>query len=151
MLARSSPPSPGSLTPLHQVAPPTSVLPHLGTTLLACRKKSGGHHPIAVGEVLRRLTSKYLSYSSRSTVTSTLIPLQLWVGVKGGCEAIIHATSHLLSSTSNKPWGLFLDFSNAFNCISREAMFREFRNRIPNLFAWMESCYSCQPMLNLEE
>ncbi len=30
-------------------------------------------------------------------------------------------------------------------------MFREFRNRIPNLSAWMESCYSCQPLLNLDE
>ncbi len=131
---------------------PTSVLPHLcGATLLACRKKSGGHRPIAIREVLRRLTSKCLSYSSRSTVTSTLTPLQLGVGVKGGCEAIIHATSHLLSSTSNKSWGLFLDFSNAFNCINQEAMFREFRNCIPNLSAWMESCYSCQPLLNLDE
>ncbi len=83
---------------------PISILSHLcGATLLACRKKSGGHRPIAVGEVLRRLTSKCLSYSSRSTVTSTLTPLQLGVGVKGGCEAIIHATSHLLSSTSSLP------------------------------------------------
>ncbi len=130
---------------------PPSVLPHLcGATLLASPKKSGGHRPIAVGEVMRRLTSKCLASTSRSSAISSLTPLQLGVGVKGGCEAIIHSTSHLLSS-SNDPdqcWCLFLDFSNAFNCISRESMFAEIRQRIPHLAAWMESCYSCQPLLH---
>ena len=43
------------------LAPPP-VVPHLcGATLLAIKKKGGGHCPIAVGEVLRRLTSKCLS------------------------------------------------------------------------------------------
>ena len=43
------------------LAPPP-VVPHLcGATLLAIKKKGGGHRPIAVGEVLRRLTSKSLS------------------------------------------------------------------------------------------
>ena len=133
---------------------PPSVLPHLcGATLLASRKKSGGHRPIAVGEVLRRLTSKCLASASRHSAISTLTPLQLGVGVRGGCEAIIHATSHLVSSpsSSNQRWCLFLDFSNAFNCISRESMFVEIRRRIPSLAAWMESCYSCQPFLHLGE
>ncbi len=104
---------------------------------------------------LRRLTSKCLSYSSSSTVTSTLTPPPAWVRVKGGCEAIIHATSHLLFSTSNKPWGIFLDFSNAFNCLQLHqpgGHVQGISNRIPNLSAWMESCYSCrQPLLNLDE
>ena len=34
---------------------PSVITPHLcGATLLASKKKNGGHHPIAVGEVLRR-------------------------------------------------------------------------------------------------
>ena len=96
---------------------PPSVLPHLcGATLLASPKKSGGHRPIAVGEVLRRLTSKCLASTSRRSAISSLTPLQLGVGVKGGCEAIIHTTSHLLSSSDDPDqcWCLFLDFSNAF-------------------------------------
>ena len=81
---------------------------------------------------------------------TTLTPLQLGVGVKGGCEVVIHATNHLLSSSSsNQSWCLFVDFTNAFNCISREAMFVEIRRHIPPLAAWMESCYSCQPLLHL--
>ncbi len=127
---------------------PPSVLPHLcGATLLASPKKSGGHRPIAVGEVLRRLTSKCLASTSLRSAISSLTPLQLGVGVKGVCEAIIHTTSHLLFSSDDPDqcWCLFLDFSNAFNCISRKSMFAEIRQRIPHLAAWMESCYSRQP------
>ena len=40
-------------------------------------------------------------------------------------------------------------FSNAFNSIDREIMFREIRNRIPTIAAWMESCYSGQPLFLL--
>ncbi len=77
---------------------PPSVLPHLcGATLLGSPKKSGGHRPIAVGEVLRQLTSKCLASTSRRSAISSLTPLQLGVGVKGGCEAIIHTTSHICS------------------------------------------------------
>ena len=72
-----------------------------GATLLTSRKKGGGHHPIAVGEVLCRLTSKCLSTTARRAALDSLVPSQLGVGVEGGCEAIIHATSHLLTSSSN--------------------------------------------------
>lgn len=76
---------------------PSSIVPHLcGASLLAGRKKCGGFRPIAVGEVLRRLASKCLSMSSKYAALARLPPHQLGVGVKGGCEAIIHATSHLM-------------------------------------------------------
>ncbi len=85
---------------------PPSVLPHLcGATLLASPKKSGGHRPIAVGEILRRHTSKCLASTSRRSAISSLTPLQLGVGVKGGYEAIIHTTSHLLSSSDDPDQG----------------------------------------------
>ncbi len=102
-----------------------------------------------MGEVLRRLVSKCLAAHTRQTAVSILSPLQLGVGViKGGCEAIVHAVDQVLSpSTVNDRWTLLLDFSNAFNSISREAMFREFRRRLPGLSAWMEACYSHQPLL----
>ena len=52
---------------------PQEVSPHLcGATLLACKKKGGGHHPIAVGEVLRQLVSKCLSRSVQADALSIL-------------------------------------------------------------------------------
>ena len=130
---------------------PSSITPHLcGATLLASRKKNGGHRPIAVGEVLRRLVSKCLATHTRHLALTIQSPLQLGVGVKGGCEAIVHAVTQLLSPTlDNNHWTLLLDFSNAFNSINREAMFIEFRRKLPGISAWMESCYSQQPRLLL--
>ena len=71
-----------------------------------------------------------------------------WVKVE--CEAIVHATNHLMSSLSDKDcWSLQLDFTNAFNSISHQAMFVEFHHQLPGLSAWMEFCHSGQPYLLL--
>lgn len=130
---------------------PPEVIPHLcGANLLACPKKGGGHRPIAVGEVLRRLTSKCLSRSVQADALHILAPLQVGVGVKGGCEAIVHAVTHTREDPdlpNDSRWTLLMDFSNAFNSIHRGYMFDEVRARLPTLAAWVESCYSAQPHL----
>ena len=59
---------------------------------------ASGRTPQSVLEVLRRLVSKCLAQAVRSSALSVLAPLQLGVNVKGGCEAIIHAVSHLMNS-----------------------------------------------------
>ena len=83
---------------------PPEVVPHLcGATLLATKKKSGGFRPIAVGEVLRRLTSKCVSKAIRSEAFEALTPLQLGVGVSVGCESIVHAVNCVLEDSSIKP------------------------------------------------
>ena len=102
---------------------PEDVASHLcGATLLAVKKKKGGLRPIAVGEVLRRLTSKCLSRSVLSDAIDILAPLQVGVGVKAGCEAIIHSVAHILEKQDQPSlfrWVLLVDFSNAFNCVNR--------------------------------
>ena len=130
---------------------PTAITPHLcGASLLASRKRKGGHRPIAVGEVLRRLVSKCLASLVRSAATSLLTPLQLGVNIRGGCEAIVHGTSQLMALLpESQRWTLLVDFANAFNNIDREAMFVAFRHRLPGLSAWMELCYSCHPILRM--
>ena len=134
---------------------PPEVIPHLcGATLLACLKKGGGNRPIAVGEVLRRLTSKCLSCSVQGDAFRVLTPLQLGVGVKVGCEAIVHSVSRTLEDKNLSPdscWCLLLDFSNAFNSISRTCMFEEVRTHVPGLAAWVESCYGAEPLLHFGE
>ena len=131
---------------------PAEVVPYLcGTTLLACQKKGGGLRPIAVGEVLCRLSSKCLSRAVQSDAFRSLTPLQVGVGVKAGCEAIVHSVIRTLEDPNIQPeerWTLLLDFSNAFSSISRGRMFKEVRARIPSIAAWMESCYGAQPILH---
>ena len=130
---------------------PLTIVPHLcGAILLPCCKKSGGHRPIAIGETLRRLVSKCLAIYSKRAAVSRLYPLQLGVGIPGGCEAILHSVNYQMATLpGNKRWTLELDFSNAFNQVNREAMFVEFREHLPGLSAWMESCYTSQPFLLL--
>ena len=134
---------------------PAEVVPYLcGATILACQKKGGGLRPIAVGEVLRRLSSKCLSQAVQSDAFRSLTPLQVGVSVKAGCEAIVHSVTRTLEDPNIQPqerWTLLLDFSNAFNSISRGRMFEEVRARIPSIAAWMESCYGAQPILHLGE
>ena len=98
---------------------PAFISPHLcGPTLLAINKKNGGLQLIAAGEVLCHLVSKCLAIPTRPAALSLLSQLELGVRAKGGCKVIIHASSHLMSTTStHHPWSLLLDFSNAFNNI----------------------------------
>ena len=130
---------------------PSAVTPFLcGATLLACHKKDGGLRPIAVGEVIRRLTSKCLSFAVRGASARLLAPTQVGVGVRGGSEAVVHALGRTLNNPSLAPsqrWTLFVDFSNAFNEVDREEMFIQSRAVMPGISAWLESCYSSPPFL----
>ena len=134
---------------------PRSIIPFLcGASLLVCQKKDGGLRPIAVGEVLRRLTSKCVVRAVQSEAVTILSPLQVGVGVSAGCEAIVHSLASILNDGSILPESrctLLVDFSNAFNSIDRGLMFEEARARIPSMSSWLECCYSSQPLLLLGE
>ena len=134
---------------------PSEVIPHLcGAALFASKKKGGGLRPIAVGEVLRRLTSKCIAKAVKGEAFKVLTPLQVGVGVSVGCEAIVHAVNRVQEDPNTSPerkWTLLLDFSNAFNSIDRGKMFEEVRARIPSMAAWLECCYGAQPLLHLGE
>ena len=68
---------------------PADIVPHLcGASLLPCKKKAGGLRSIAVGEVLRRLTSKCAARSVQCIALEILAPLQLGVGVKPGVKPL---------------------------------------------------------------
>ena len=56
--------------------------------------------PIAVGEVLRRLTSKCISWAIRGEAFGALTPLQVGVGVPVGCEAIVHAVNSVQENSN---------------------------------------------------
>ncbi len=117
---------------------PQEAIPHLcGTTLLATKNKGSGFQPIAVGEVLRCLASKRLSYAVREEALATLTTLHV---VELGCEAIVHSNSRVLLVDpfilSRDRWTLL---SNAFNSIDRGCMFEEIRAPVPSLAPWMES------------
>jgi hypothetical protein len=127
---------------------PLLVQPYIcGATLHAGLKPKGGYCPIAIGEVLSRLTSKCFSFALASESASFLSPLQLGVKVRNGCEAVIHSFSTIMHSTSvplEDRCILQIDLQNAFNVIDRSLFLEQTCEHFPSLSAWAEYSY-CSP------
>ncbi|XP_026438961.1 uncharacterized protein LOC113337505 [Papaver somniferum] len=76
-------------------------------------------------------------------MTSYLGDSQFGVGVSAGGESILHAVNSLLElkGHSDKMLMLLIDFSNAFNMVSRSQLIKEVRLRCPGISRWVEFCY----------
>ena len=121
--------------------------------LTALRKKDGGIRPIAVGNTLRRLVSKVASRPVIQALASQLAPIQLGVGVQGGCEAAAHAIRSVTQRVSSpRPTGdgrilVKLDMKNAFNSIRRDHLLDVCHTRIPSLYPLAHLAYSTPSLL----
>ena len=103
-----------------------------------------------MGETLRRLAAKCMVVSSSFKAANLLAPLQLGVGVRGGCEAIVHGVRAVLESDEveiDEKWLLQLDLVNAFNLADRNSVFKEVREHFPELARWVESSYGFEAYL----
>ena len=79
---------------------PEAVRPHVrGASIMALRKPNGSLRPIAVGETIRRLTSKIAEDFISERARVVLEPLQLGVKTPNGCEAIIHTAGNGSTAT----------------------------------------------------
>ena len=130
---------------------PSSIAAHFyGAVLFAATKKNGGFRPVAVGETLRRLASKVAAAEVSSDAADLLRPTQLAVGIRNGCESIVHALASLVAN-KDIPWEekciLQVDLQNAFNLVNREAIFHQVRRHFPGLSAYVESSYGPQAFL----
>ena len=120
---------------------PEEVAPYLcGARLHAAAKKDGGIRPIAVGNILRRLTAKCIAKKVQEKAAGLLAPHQLGVGVRGGCEAILHTVRGVLEADPSLLC-LQADFQNAFNLVSREVGLEEVARLFPEMLAWAKTCY----------
>ena len=120
---------------------PASVSPFLcGARLHAANKKDGGLRPIAVGNLLRRLTSKALVRAIEGKVNNLLAPHQLGVGTRGGCEIIVHSVKEALKRDPSR-WVLQIDLQNAFNSLDRSKMLAEVAQHLPECLPWAVTCY----------
>jgi len=127
----------------------TSIL--LGGRLVALNKKSGGIHLIAVGFTLRRLASKCANSYAVSKLTPYFAPHQMGAGVKGGCEAAVHATLRFLGSLQPGSVIAKLDFSNAFNCLHRDSMLEAVSQQISEIYNYCHSAYTHHSVLWFDE
>ena len=120
-----------------------------GATIIPLAKKDNGIRPIAIGETFRRLVSKVCVFASKSTMSDFFAPIQVGINVKCGAEGIVHAISRLIEvhGKDDKLAMLKIDFKNAFNSVSREAMFSLCKEHFPKLYSWIVYCYRDQPLL----
>ncbi|XP_026442067.1 uncharacterized protein LOC113341381 [Papaver somniferum] len=107
-------------------------------------KPGGGIRPIAVGTVWRRLVSKVAAVSVGKDMSTYLGDYQFGVGIPAGGESILHAVNRLLEMNghSEEMSMMLIDFSNAFNMVSRSQLIKEVRLHCPGISRWVEFCYS---------
>lgn len=122
---------------------PASICPYLyGATLTALQKLCGGIRPIAVGNIWRRTAAKLTCRRVSSKLCNTFQPNQIGVGIKNGAEAGAHA-ARVFFNSKHKSIKIFLkiDVKNAFNEVRRDVVLREVKEKIPEIFKFVEQCY----------
>ena len=116
-----------------------------GAPLTALLKPSGGVRPIAVGETLRRLTSRLCCTAARPSLPNLFLRSgQVGVGINSGLEAAIHTLRLFLKRHGGDDdlCCLKLDMHNAFNECHRSAFLHRIRRDLPEIVAWVQWCYS---------
>jgi hypothetical protein len=105
---------------------PSSFRPFwTGAALLGLSKPTPPFvRPIAISLSLRRFMSRCVVSTCASSFTSYFVPHQLAISFKGGTEAIAHLTRAILERSDDEvAWQN--DSRNAFNCVSRDVIYRE--------------------------
>jgi hypothetical protein len=98
--------------------------------LIALSKPDNGIRLIAVGEVLYRLVSTYVTHANKKAIINIVKPIQLGVGVPEGCEFVIHTLQYQLTNVIRYASALCIDFKNAFNTIDRAHVLQSLGKKI---------------------
>ena len=99
--------------------------------------------------MLRRLTAKTLMLMVREEAHQALFPAQVGVGVPSGAEAAVHSVRAWLRrhAAATGKVAFKLDFRNAFNSVSRQAVLDSATTSFPGLARWSAWCYAAPSML----
>ena len=114
-----------------------------GAKLIALKKSdSDGVRPIAIGEILRRITSKVCLKHSMKEALRLFDQHQVGVGVPRGIESIVHFLNQFFDHNEDNDliW-LGIDWKNAFNSICRKTMLEYVAEQFPDIYNWIHYCY----------
>lgn len=107
--------------------------------LIALRKNDGGLRPIAVGDIIYRLSMKTILKHT----PINLLPYQFGVKTPGGVEPIVEAVNRARNSgTNDLQYVHCLDFSNAFNSLDRSTIAKAVKKHTPSLFRTTKWAYN---------
>ena len=133
--------------------PPVAHDLFFSASLTALRKKDGGIRPIAVGNTFRRLAAKIVTRHVVSSLSVEFSPIQLGVGIPGGCEAAAHAARAVFPAPTAPPTTapgrilVKLDMKNAFNSLRRDHMLEVCHRRAPSIYRFAHLSYSTPSLL----
>jgi hypothetical protein len=105
---------------------------------LPLTKPAGGVRPIAIGEACLHLAALCVVHEC-SELGPSLAPLQL--GIPGGTESVGHTLRSALDAQPDHLL-LSLDCKNAFNSMSRQAIFHAAQEHAPSLLNFLSWAYS---------
>ena len=107
-----------------EILDPNTLECYVAGRLIALNKAPGEEvlqvRPIGVGEVLRRIVGKTISWCLGQEIQEAGGPLQVSTGLKGGAEAAIHAMKRIYDEETTNAV-ILVDASNAFNRLNRRA------------------------------
>ena len=107
--------------------------------------------PIVCGDAMRRLVARFQAQSVAKQAAAEFSPLQFGCGVSGGVEVAPHLVRAALDTNPSHAV-LTMDIRNAFNAISRLAIFKAvqdgFGGRFRHLLRWLTVCYGKQSTLH---
>jgi len=86
--------------------------------------------------------SKTLVQRYKRKLLRTLAPIQVGVGVSGGCEHTVHALQGILPTLDDEVV-LQVDMRNAFNTLSRQSALKNMSTLVPELEPW--ASYTLKP------
>ena len=119
---------------------PSSLLLRVRSVLIP--KSSGGYRPLGIGDALYRLACRAALFQLGPGLGSLLAPLQLGIGISGGCEIggrvgqLIMAsppTSNLIITST--------DLKNGFNELGRSRQLAGLMRFAPGLLRWFQWAY----------
>lgn len=122
----------------------TSYHPSLLESYTASRliplDKNPGIRPIGVGEVLRRIIGKTVSWSLNDEIKEAAGPLQACAGHSAGAEAAVHGMSQVFAEEETDGI-LLIDASNAFNQMNRSVALHNIQITCPEMSQYIINTY----------
>ena len=127
-----------------EIVDPSTLEAYVASRLIPLNKSPGEVdpqvRPIGVGEVLRRIVGKTISWALAEEVQEAGGSLQVSTGLKGGAEAAIHAMKEIFSNESTD--GVILvDAENAFNKLNRQVALHNMQYLCPPLATILINTY----------
>ena len=84
-----------------------------------------GVRPVVIPEIFYRLAAHLLSDKNQDVMVAAVGDSQFGIGYPGGAQAVKSAVESAMVESTAEMAALAIDFKNAFNNVSRAAMFRE--------------------------